>query len=71
MPMRWDLKDLNGETNSLLAANEITVVGYDELDREQVRTTIESASVETQVSRVYNKHEETAAGEMAAVFSTG
>ena len=37
MPIRWDL---NGETNSLLAVNEITVVGYDELDRKQVRTTI-------------------------------
>jgi hypothetical protein len=54
MPMRWDLKDLNGETNSLLAANEITVVGYDELDREQVRTTIEGGLPETKLILTWN-----------------
>jgi hypothetical protein len=33
--------------NSALAANEITVVGYDELGREQARTTIEGGLPET------------------------
>ncbi|WP_147275123.1 hypothetical protein [Paenibacillus prosopidis] len=44
---------MNGETNSLLAANEITVVGYDQLG-EQVRTTIEGGLPETKLILTWN-----------------